>query len=249
MDVIENRTTRTAVVGVVGLVAGAAAVVCALARIDLWVVLVAAALGAAAGILSLRQARYRAAGTIAVALAVLAIVLAVITPRAPDEGVTSAPSSSPGSPHPTPSTTANPETASPNPPGELPSIGETSVSDAGVAMSVDSMECGLSTAGEGTPTPEGQYCALTFTVRNDSSEGIDLIATDFEGRAEDTTYEAVPGIGRLGDDMSATTVLPGSTVEGTLFYDVPLGEKLDSLVLSADWFEAGFDVSAKTGDG
>ncbi|WP_354499793.1 DUF4352 domain-containing protein [Mycetocola sp. 2940] len=197
-----------------------------------------------------RRTWWIVAGVVAALAVVIVLLTVVLTPTR--SGV---PLSTP-EPTPTSTSTASPSTATPSSsappatpsasPGELPGIGEESTTPAGVSLRVDEMECGLASAGAGTPPPTGEYCSVTFTVANDGAEAIDVLTTDLHGHVGDTTYEAVTEFGRLGDDMSTATVLPGSAIDGVLFFDVPAGSALDTLSITGTWFDGAVDVSAPT---
>lgn len=188
------------------------------------------------------------AGVVA-ALAVVAVLLFVVLSPTRSGVPTSTPESTStptSTPAPTPSVSSTPSATPSATPSELPGIGEESTTPAGVSLRVDEMECGLDSAGAGTPPPSGEYCSVTFTVTNDGTEAIDVLTTDLHGHVGDTTYEAVTEFGRLGDDMSTATVLPGSAIDGVLFFDVPAGSSLDTLSITGTWFDGAVDVSAPT---
>lgn len=193
----------------------------------------------------IRHRRSWVSAVAAITISAVAVAAAMLTGGmsvSPD--LSGKPSSSPSQSAETSTPATSPSPQPETPTQDLPKIGETPISDAGVSLSVEAMECRLESAGEGAPTPSGQYCAVEFTVANNSESGIDILASDFTGQIGETDYPVVPGIGRLGDDMSNTTVLPDSQIDGTLFFDVPTGAALETLSLSAEWFEVGFDVSA-----
>lgn len=185
---------------------------------------------------------------VAGSVVVAAIVIAIFSPRGSSSGGQASRLSTV-----TPTSTSTPlpssqatEPPGPDASGELPRIGEESSTTAGVSLTVNALTCGLDSAGEGTPPPTGDFCSVQFTVTNEADGAIDIFATDLQGHTGDTTFLSVPGIGRLGDDMSTATVLPGAAIDGVLFFDVPTSTSLDRLSISGQWFNGAVDVSAPT---
>jgi hypothetical protein len=153
------------------------------------------------------------------------------------------PSASPATPPTTP--TPSPAASAPAP---LPGVGQTVTSRSGVGFTVTGAQCGLGPQEDtfDTVAPKGQFCRVDFVVANDSAQPQDVSRSDLYGYIANSRYEADYELGSFGDDYYSTTVNPGLSVEGSVYFDVPPGASLDRMKLITDWWGGdGATVSLK----
>lgn len=115
---------------------------------------------------------------------------------------------------------------------EVPGIGDTVVSENGVEFTVNSVTCGLAVAGTNKFLQEeadGQFCEVAFTFMNGTDQAIYTSSSDYIatiGAAEYTT-DGVANV--FGSEAVATNVNPGISIEGLVYFDIPVGEALDTV--------------------
>jgi hypothetical protein len=133
-----------------------------------------------------------------------------------------------GSPAATASPTKNPE----------PTVGQTITNSDNISFTVNSVTCGIATAGPQyfTETAKGQFCEIKYTIVNNSTGKISLFASDITGKIGKATYAADDGIISSFDGTALTTdVNPGLSSDADVFIDIPAGAKLDSLVYKPEF--------------
>lgn len=108
-------------------------------------------------------------------------------------------------------------------------IGETVTNADGVSFTVDSVTCGITTAGPEflQETASGQFCEVGFTVDNGSNEAISVYASDVTATIGEAEYEANSTISQVGEDYFATDVNPGLSTQGKVYIDIPADAALD----------------------
>jgi len=103
-----------------------------------------------------------------------------------------------------------------------------------LTFAITKWECGATEVGSPAPvTPLGQYCFLSFTVRNEGTSpdqfpGAFQYVIDDHGKRYGSDQKATraypaPGNTTLLDDHQ---INPGLTLEGVIVYDVPRGVTL-----------------------
>jgi hypothetical protein len=115
--------------------------------------------------------------------------------------------------------------------GDTVALGQPVANSDGVVFTLDAVECGLATTGADffDETPVGQFCRVDFSVRNDGTESVSLLAGDITGYAGDAIYAADEATGRFGDDYFTTDLNPGLAASAVVFVDVPAGTQLDRI--------------------
>ena len=114
-------------------------------------------------------------------------------------------------------------------------IGDIVTNHDGVAFTVNSVTCGLTSAPDqiyGTDAPTGQFCQIKFTVKNGSSSSLtldDSSLTGYIGKAAYATNEQTYNLGSLSNALSPLN--PGLSTDCTFYVDVPNGQKLTSVKL------------------
>jgi len=119
-----------------------------------------------------------------------------------------------------------------------PTVGQTITNSAKVSFTVNSVTCGIASAGPQyfTETAKGQFCEVKYTIANNSTEKISLFASDITGKIGAATYDADDGIISTFDGTAITTdVNPGLSSDADVFIDIPAGAKLDSLVYKPEF--------------
>ncbi|HEU0206917.1 MAG TPA: DUF4352 domain-containing protein [Pseudolysinimonas sp.] len=128
-------------------------------------------------------------------------------------------------------------TASPTKDAE-PTVGQTITNNKKISFTVNSVTCGIATAGPQyfTETAKGQFCEVKYTIINNSTEKISLFASDLTGKIGPATYEADNGVISTFDGTAITTdVNPGLSSNADVFIDIPAGAKLDTLVYKPEF--------------
>jgi hypothetical protein len=135
-------------------------------------------------------------------------------------------------------------------PANNPGIGDTVTNHAGVAFTVSSVACGLTSAPDdiyGTDAPKGQFCLVTFTVKNGSNASINLGSDSLTGQIGTASYDADDKTDHFGSDTYLSTLNPGLSVVCTVYVDVPTGQKLSSVKLGAAYSFGVGDVTIDVG--
>lgn len=116
-------------------------------------------------------------------------------------------------------------------------IGETVTNSDGVAVTFQSISCGLATAGPQyfEETAKGQFCEVKYNVSNGSDEEITLFASDVTGEIGGIEYESDDVISTFGDDMFSTSLNPGLATDAIVYIDIPAGSALEYLVYIPEW--------------
>ncbi len=134
---------------------------------------------------------------------------------------------------PAPGTADSPAaTASPTQDAE-PTVGQTITNNKKISFTVNSVTCGIATAGPEffTETAKGQFCEVKYTIANGSTDKISLFASDLTGKIGAATYDVDDGIISTFDGHAISTdVNPGLSSDADVYIDIPAGAKLDSLV-------------------
>jgi hypothetical protein len=136
-------------------------------------------------------------------------------------------------------------------PAKAAGIGDTVTNHDGVAFTVHSVMCGLSSAPNniyGTDTPTGQFCQVKFTVKNGSSSSIDLGSDSLTGHIGKAAYDSDDQADDFGSLSNALSPLnPGLSTDCTFYVDVPSGQKLTSVKLGASLSFGVGDVTVNVG--
>ena len=122
------------------------------------------------------------------------------------------------------------------------------VQDGKFEFTVTGDDCSKNTIGEDplSKTAQGTFCVVSVTVTNvgDKAQMLDASsqkAFDAQGREFSADSSAAM---YLGDSNTFLNQLnPGSTVQGQIVYDVPVGTQLTKLELHDSPFSGGVDVS------
>lgn len=113
-------------------------------------------------------------------------------------------------------------------------LGQSVTNGDGVTFTLDAVECGLTSTGADffDETPTGEFCRLDYTVANDGTESVSLLAADVTAESGAISYEADDATGRFGEDYFTTDVNPGLAVPCIVFVDVPVGTAVDTIVFA-----------------
>lgn len=124
-------------------------------------------------------------------------------------------------------------------------VGQTITNETGVEFMVSAVECGAQSAGEGYSevTAHGQFCVVRIRLANNGTEPASIWVSDITGRIGDATYEAESTVSDLGGERWNADLNPGLAADGILFFDVPPGSKLDTVLLDTGLFEAPVEVA------
>jgi hypothetical protein len=113
-------------------------------------------------------------------------------------------------------------------------LGDTVTNSAGVAFTLDRVECGLTTTGDDffSEAPTGEWCRLDYTVANGGTEALSMLSGDVKAYVGGTAFEADDATGRFGEDYFTTDLNPGLSAPCVVFIDVPQGTQLDSVAFA-----------------
>ncbi|MFE6967106.1 DUF4352 domain-containing protein [Agromyces sp. NPDC057679] len=222
-----------------------------------WVPFVGLILGIAAlvfGFLALKQSKPMAitglaAGAFAIILFVIMIAVVASNPSSSNSTSGESPAAvdsaeeAPADEEPAAEPAEEPAAA----PAGAPGIGDTVTAENGVAFTVTGMECGATTVGEGfdEATAKGQFCVVNITLANNGSEPQTIWVQDITGLIGGSSFEADSMASKFGEDYWTADLNPGLTSEGTLVFDVPAGQKLDTVELDTGWFDQAVAVSVQ----
>ena len=135
---------------------------------------------------------------------------------------------------------------------QVASLGEPAL-DGQFTFTVSHALCGVKNVGVsfGTPgaTAQGQYCTFHVVVANhsNSSQIYDLsaqFAFDSAGRkfSADTTADIYGNASGGNTGMDLTTINPGNSISGTIYFDMPVGDRPNRLVLHDSALSGGVTV-------
>lgn len=133
-------------------------------------------------------------------------------------------------------------------------VGETGVTESGIAYTVNGSECGIASVGseeDFTLTEAaGEYCRVDITMMNQGTEAAYFLASDATGFIADAEYTAdslattYAAISEGNDETFTTEVNPGNSVTAGVYFDVPAGTQLDRVELASlsNFLDAGIEV-------
>jgi hypothetical protein len=118
--------------------------------------------------------------------------------------------------------------------GDSTSLGQPITNSDGTTFTLNGVQCGLTTTGDDffAETPTGEWCRVDFSVANDGSEAVSLLAGDITGYAAEIAYEADDATGKFGEDYFTTDLNPGLSIQAVVFIDVPAGTALDTVAFA-----------------
>lgn len=130
----------------------------------------------------------------------------------------------------------------------IAALGETVTNSDGVAVTFQSVTCGIATAGPQylEETAKGQFCEVKYNVHNGGDEQISLWASDITGEIGGVEYESNTTISTFGGDMFTTDLNPGLGTDAVVYIDIPAGAALEFVVYDPQWsfFTEALRVSA-----
>lgn len=97
--------------------------------------------------------------------------------------------------------------------------------DGSLAVTVLTVQCGLpeAPAEDGPIRPEGEFCAVTATVGNGTSESQKVSGADFTLLAGGTRVTTSSPANRFDGQRRSDFVDPGAVIDCTVWFDVPVG--------------------------
>ncbi|MEO8261437.1 MAG: DUF4352 domain-containing protein [Pseudolysinimonas sp.] len=130
--------------------------------------------------------------------------------------------------------------------GDTVALGQPVTNSDGFTFTLDGVECGLTSTGPDffDEAPVGEWCRVDYTVANDGTESVSLLAGDIQLISGDLAYDADDATGQFGADYFTTDVNPGLSVPCVVFVDVPAGTTADSVVFEPALYFAAPVVSA-----
>ena len=123
-------------------------------------------------------------------------------------------------------------------------------SDGKFEFTVKAIECGITSAGTNqymTKAPQGQFCKLTLAVKNIGSEPQSLFSANQKLEANGNKY-AADDVATMyaAPDASSTwysNINPGNSVEGAIFFDLPVGVTPTTAELHDSAYSGGVKVN------
>jgi hypothetical protein len=130
--------------------------------------------------------------------------------------------------------------------GDSVALGQPVTNTDGFTFTLDAVECGLSSTGADffDDAPVGEWCRVDYTVQNDGTEAVSLLAGDVKLVSGDYAYDADDATGRFGADYFTTDVNPALSVPCVVFVDVPAGTTADSVVFEPALYFAAPVISS-----
>jgi hypothetical protein len=136
-------------------------------------------------------------------------------------------------------------------PAKTAGIGDTVTNHDGVAFTVHSATCGLTSAPNtfyGTETPTGQFCQVKLTVKNGSKSSVTLSDDSLTGYIGKASYDSDSEADTYGSLATVLSPLnPGLSTDCTFYVDVPKGQKLTSVKLGTSLSFGVGDVTVDLG--
>lgn len=119
--------------------------------------------------------------------------------------------------------------------------------DGKFAFTVTKVQCGIQKVGSGSfsATAQGQYCAITLTVRNDGNESQTMFSSNqylYDKRGRKFEVDSSAELWADTTEVSWEKINPGNSVKGTIYFDVPDGIKLDYLEVHDSMFSFGTEI-------
>lgn len=117
-------------------------------------------------------------------------------------------------------------------------IGEQVVFGDGIAVTVQSVECGVTratTASGAVVAAAGEYCVVRASILNGSELPIVVRAEDVEVSIDGVDVPASAATSDLGGAVSPTSVDPATGIEASFVVDVPTGSSAADIKLDAAW--------------
>ena len=124
--------------------------------------------------------------------------------------------------------------------------------DGKFTFTVNNVQCGIPTIGDTAnglgATAQGQFCKVNVTVANTGTEAQDLssdnqYAFDAKGSKFSTSSDAE--ISSNQDSVLFTTINPGNSVTGDLYYDIPTTDSITKFEFHDSLFSDGVTVDNK----
>jgi hypothetical protein len=118
-------------------------------------------------------------------------------------------------------------------------------------FTVNSIKCGVTTAGKDflTKSAQGQYCLLNVTVKNIEDQSQSLFSSNqylFDGQNRKFTADDTAGIYASPQGSSwYSEINPGNSVTGDIYFDVPKDAEVVSAELHDSAFSGGIKVNLK----
>ena len=118
-------------------------------------------------------------------------------------------------------------------------IGETVTTKNGVDFTVSAVACGLTSApswtGGSDVTPLGQFCQISFTVKNSGDKEVSVFPTYVGGLIGEVAYAADSTSSTFDGDASnalSVTLNPGLSITGNAYVDIAADAKLDAITFT-----------------
>ena len=156
--------------------------------------------------------------------------------------------SQPDAPNPGPTTHPPTSTTRPSATAAQPGL-NTPVRDGKFQFVVSAVSCGHASVGEGfvTKQAQGQYCLVELSVENVGNSGQLLLDGLQKAYGPDgavfATDSSAGVIASAGTSVWINVVKPGTTVSGTIVFDLPTGARLARLELHDSPFSRGVTVT------
>jgi hypothetical protein len=145
-----------------------------------------------------------------------------------------------------PSTVNAEDTPSASPSPRIPKLNQVA-RDGKFAFKVTKVQCGIHKVGSGSfsSTAQGQYCAITLNVRNDGDEPQTMFSSNqylYDKKERKFEADSSAELWAETSGVSWEEINPGNSVTGTIYFDVPVGIKLDYLEVHDSMFSFGTNI-------
>ena len=140
--------------------------------------------------------------------------------------------------------------------GQVASSGQQGVNglpsdDGQFTFTISALRCGFKTVGSDGfggvgSTAQGQYCSVHIKVLNKSSSSqYYFVSAQFAYDDQNNKYTADSSADIYGNPpygMNGTTINPGNSISGTLYFDVPLNVSITSVELHDSLYSGGVTI-------
>lgn len=145
-----------------------------------------------------------------------------------------------------PSTVSAEDDPSASPSPRIPKLNQVA-RDGKFAFKVTKVQCGIHKVGSGSfsSTAQGQYCAITLKVLNESDEPQTMFSSNqylYDKKERKFEVDSSAELWAETKDVSWEEINPGNSVTGTIYFDVPVGIKLDYLEVHDSMFSFGTNI-------
>lgn len=121
-----------------------------------------------------------------------------------------------------------------------------SVSDGGLSFTVEKIDCSSSSVGKDplSKKAQGKFCVVSLVVTNTGNSAQNFVSSNQKALdAGGREYSSDSAAALLLDSGAwVSQINPGSTMRGSIVFDVPAGVQLTTLVLRDGMFSSGVRV-------